>query len=244
VPDFLCALALLTRLGPPRPVERSRIAASVRWYPPVGALVGALCVLPLYAGLAGGHPWVQAWLYVGLNLWITRALHWDGLADLADALGSGAQGPEFRRILRDSRIGAFGALTLCFCLSGSLLLAQAHAGADAFLPLLLAPLVGRSACVLLAATCKAHDAHSLGGTAAAGASPGTALFAACAALAPCALAFSPPGFFALAAGLVLLLARLRALCRRQGGVSGDFLGAAVVAAELLTLAAALLPPGA
>jgi adenosylcobinamide-GDP ribazoletransferase len=241
VSDFFCALALLTRIGPAHPVDAGRIAASVRWYPPVGALIGALCVLPLWAGLADGRPWIQAWLYVGLNLWLTRALHWDGLADLADALGSGAQGAEFRRILRDSRIGTFGALTLCFCLSGALLLAQAHAAAHALLPLLLAPLVGRSACVVLAATCRPHDPQSLGGQAAGGASPGVALFAGCAALAPCALAFGPPGFFALAAGLVVLLACLRALCRRQGGVSGDFLGAAAVTAELLTLAAALLP---
>lgn len=51
-------------------------------------------------------------IWVVLEIWLSRGLHWDGAADLGDALGSGASAAKFQQILRDSHIGAFGVLTL------------------------------------------------------------------------------------------------------------------------------------
>jgi adenosylcobinamide-GDP ribazoletransferase len=206
----------------------------------VGALIGAFCVLPFRLGLAGGLPWVQAWLYVGAQLWLTRALHWDGLADLGDAWGSGAQGEQFWSILKDSRTGIFGALALIVCVTGMLVLAQAHFAADSLFPLLLAPLVGRSACVALASLRHARNPDSLGAQAIAGARPRIAMLCIGMALAPAAAWLSVKAFLALIAALGLMIFRLRALGIRQGGLNGDFLGASVVLAELITLAAALI----
>ena len=61
---------------------------------------------------------LAAWLWMALEAWSTRGLHWDGLADLGDASGSGAQGERFWAILRDSRLGAFGALHLLLAFGG------------------------------------------------------------------------------------------------------------------------------
>jgi len=237
---FCAALALLTRFGPTQPVDDTSSSASVIFYPLVGATIGTLCVLPFWLGLAAGLPWVQAWLYVGANLWITRALHWDGLADLMDAWGSGAQGERFWSILKDSRTGVFGALALIFCLFGALVLAQAHFAAGSFAPLLLAPLVGRSACVALASLGRARNLDSLSAPVIAGARPRIAMLSICAALAPVAAWANIQAFLALTAALAFALFRLRSLSLRQNGLNGDFLGASVVLAELFTLASTLI----
>jgi len=234
------ALALLTRLGPARRVDNACLEASVPFYPLVGALIGALCVLPFRLGLAEGLPWVQAWLYMGANLWLTRALHWDGLADLADAWGSGARGEQFWSILKDGRTGVFGALALMFCLSGALVLAQTHFAAGNCIPLLLAPLVGRSACVALAALGRARDPKSLGAPIIAGARPRVAMLCICASLLPVAACMPMKTFLVLTAAQGFITFRLHSLGLRQGGLNGDFLGASVILAELITLAAPLI----
>ena len=236
---FWAALTLLTRLGPARLVDNACLEASVPFYPLVGAIIGAVCVLPCYLGVAGNLPWIQAWLYVGINLWITRALHWDGLADLADAWGSGAQGAQFWSILKDSRTGVFGTLALIFCLAGMLVLAQAHCTAGDFLPLLLAPLVGRSACVALAALGRARVPDSLAAPVIAGARPSVTVLSCCAALLPVAACIPMKALFVLTAALGFAIFRLHRLGLRQGGLNGDFLGASVVLAEVMTLAATL-----
>ncbi|MDL2317362.1 adenosylcobinamide-GDP ribazoletransferase, partial [Desulfovibrio sp. OttesenSCG-928-A18] len=92
---FALALAFLTRLGPSRIADRAALGRSVLYYPPVGALLGMLLVLPFLADAFPTMPLVRAWCYTLLGVWLTRALHLDGLADLADALGSGRQGEDF-----------------------------------------------------------------------------------------------------------------------------------------------------
>jgi len=237
---FFAALTLLTRLGPARIVDKVCLEASVVFYPLVGAILGVLCALPFRLGLAANLPWVQAWLYLGANLWLTRALHWDGLADLADAWGSNAQGGQFWSILKDSHTGVFGTLALIFCLSGMLVLVQAHCAAGDFVPLLLAPLVGRGACVALAALGNAHDANSLAAPVIAGARPWIAIPSLCVSLVPVAACVSVKAFCVLTAVLALTTFRLHALGLRQGGINGDFLGASVILAEVATLAATLV----
>jgi adenosylcobinamide-GDP ribazoletransferase len=107
------ALGLLTRVpvirGAVDPRDLSRAAA---WFPVVGLLVGAavggvhalaLLVLP------GGPATVLA-LVAGILL--TGALHEDGLADTADALGATVSRERRLEIMRDSRVGTYGALAV------------------------------------------------------------------------------------------------------------------------------------
>ena len=57
---------------------------------------------------------LSALVFLFCGCLLIRGLHHDGLADVADAFGSGKRGEEFRKILKDSRIGSFGALALIF----------------------------------------------------------------------------------------------------------------------------------
>lgn len=233
---FVTALSFLTRLGKARMVDDATLARSVSFFVPVGLLVGLVCTLPLWLlCLAGArHMWVLALGYVVLYLWLTRGLHMDGLADVGDAWGAGAQGERFWQILRDSRLGAFGAMFLFVGLSGLLLGAQMRLAVGHWTVLVLAPVFGRGMAVLLAFATRPHDPHSLGGKACAGA---TGRVAACAALlVVLCLTALPLAEAALTLALsVSLLWALRTLAVRQGGSNGDFLGTAIVGGEVLFL---------
>ena len=78
---------------------------------------------------------------------VTGAVHLDGLADTADALGAGRDRVRTLEILRDSRIGAFGALALFFVLVLKVISVATVFGTRRCAMLLLAPMLARWAMV-------------------------------------------------------------------------------------------------
>ena len=97
-----------------RPVEHLtefRLAAAA-W--PLAGLVIALAPagVLLLASLAGIPAVIAATLSVALLIALTGALHEDGLADAADGFGGGSESEEKLAIMRDSRLGTYGALAL------------------------------------------------------------------------------------------------------------------------------------
>ncbi len=250
---FLDALAFLSRLAPPRSFTDASLIACVPWFAAAGLVLG--CLFALAAALAltffsslGTGPVAHtlgalaaAWLWLGLELWCTRGLHWDGVADLGDACGSGAQGARFWEILRDSRLGAFGALSLLLVFSGHWVALAWHLAGGHWLALTLAPAWGRACAVWLAASAPARETSSLGGRACAGASPALSrAYTLAAALSILVLLALGLGFWqglALLAGQCWLTRRLARLARAHGGLSGDFLGAAIELGQLWFLLA-------
>ncbi len=91
------------------------------WFPLVGALLG--CISCLFALLPLSAPIRSVLVLIG-GVYFTRALHYDGVADLADGLGGGFTKERSLEIMRDSHIRAFGtiALILVVLLQYSLLL--------------------------------------------------------------------------------------------------------------------------
>lgn len=87
-----------------------------------GLVLGTVIVFPFYLGLFEYQPWVQAWLAVILNIFLTRGLHYDGLSDVADAAGNHLQKERFWEIIKDSRIGAFGVMALICVVVGQVIL--------------------------------------------------------------------------------------------------------------------------
>lgn len=250
---FLNALAFLSRLVPPRSFTNASLIACVPWFAAVGLVLGGLfalaaaLALTFFYSLSTG-PAAQAlgalaaaWIWLALALWSTRGLHWDGLADLGDACGSGAQGSRFWEILRDSRLGAFGALSLLLVFSGQWAALAWHLAGGHWLVLALAPAWGRACAVWLAGSAPAHEAASLGGLACAGASPALSrAYALAAVLSIIVLLTLGLGFWqglALLAGQYWLTRRLARIARAQGGLSGDFLGAAIEMGQLWFLLA-------
>jgi adenosylcobinamide-GDP ribazoletransferase len=106
------AFAFLTRLpvGARNSTERE-LAWAPAHFPLVGTVLGAaLACAWLAARRTGALP--SAVLVIALSMLLTGALHEDGLADTADALGGARTREDLMRILKDSRIGAFGAAAL------------------------------------------------------------------------------------------------------------------------------------
>ena len=114
--DLITALMLLTRLPLPARLARQEAPALTRgvWaYPLVGMLVGLIGggVVLLAGGLGVPHE-VAAALALAATMLATGAFHEDGLADVADGLGGGQDKAAKLAIMRDSRVGAYGAVAV------------------------------------------------------------------------------------------------------------------------------------
>ena len=113
--DFGVAVMLLTRvpagwLAGATVVETRRVVWA---FPVVGAFVGAGGAAVLAAGRAAGMPPGLAAIWaVAAMVALSGALHEDGLADVADGFGGGGTRDRKLEIMRDSRIGSYGALAL------------------------------------------------------------------------------------------------------------------------------------
>ncbi|MBV9276323.1 MAG: adenosylcobinamide-GDP ribazoletransferase [Verrucomicrobia bacterium] len=122
---FLAAVMFLTRL-PVGKLHQFRIedlASSAVYFPVVGAFVGLAGGLALLTALV--LPSFMAVLICMLvTICLTGGLHEDGLADSADGLLGGQTLQHRLEIMKDSRIGAYGALALWFSLTAKLILIQ------------------------------------------------------------------------------------------------------------------------
>ena len=114
------ALRFLTRIPIPGPHADSEaeFAWSVAWYPAVGILIGSIgALLSLVCSGIGLPSSFSAILIWGFLIVMTGALHEDGFADTADAIGGGSSIQKRLEIMKDSRIGTFGGIALIALLS-------------------------------------------------------------------------------------------------------------------------------
>ena len=122
--SFLTALGLFTVL--PVPARAREPGPGVlTWLPVVGLLLAALSYLPALAvwrGGGAGSPFLAAALAVTALALLTRGLHLDGTADLADGLGSRRPAEQALAIMRRPDVGAFGVVAV-----GCVLLVQVAA---------------------------------------------------------------------------------------------------------------------
>lgn len=238
-PGLVLALQFLTRLPVSSEAEYSEAAMrqSPGWYPAVGVVVGGLSALVFALAALVLPQAMAALLAVGAGLLVTGALHEDGLADLCDGLGGG-RGDRARalEIMRDSRIGAYGAIGLVMALA-------LRVTALALLPLWVVP----PALIAGAVLSRASMARALAGadyarakgaaSAVAGEMPDAVLQRALITGALAALLAWPfLGFLGGLLGLAGLAAAHLAIRRlyepRLGGYTGDCLGAVQIASEI------------
>jgi adenosylcobinamide-GDP ribazoletransferase len=114
------------------------LRASAAHFPGVGWIVGGLTAVVLWGLLlllpaVPAAPWVAVIASTVFGVLLTGAFHEDGLADLADGLGGSAQRERALEIMKDSRIGSFGAIALVLALLSKVALLALLAQADAWL---------------------------------------------------------------------------------------------------------------
>lgn len=249
--EALHALAFLTRL----PIK---IAAGTQ-LPPLSQAARAFPLAGLAAGLIAGLAGALAFtlglpgpvagaLAVGAGILATGALHEDGLADMADGFWGGRDKAGKLAIMRDSRIGSYGVLALGLMLiirvglastilqlQGGAALVALFAGAAAYSRALMVPLMahvpparedGLSAMAGQPTADTARQAMVLGAGVAG------------------VLFWATTGFGGALMGLLLGYAAARAVTRLArahiGGQTGDVCGALSVAAEMASLAGAVM----
>ncbi len=234
--DLAGACALLTRLPVGRLAEGAAPARGLWAYPVIGALVGGFAggCYALGRVLGLGAPLAAVWAMAALLI-ATGALHEDGLADAADALGGGATAARRLAILRDSRIGSFGALALLLAMAARLAALATLGPGAAVVAMAAAAALGRAA--LLLPVLLLHPARAEGLGASLGGRTDGVVWQGLGLGAALAFAALP---LRMAAGAVLLAALaglgIAAAARRQlGGYTGDVLGATSVIAECLVL---------
>lgn len=232
---LILAVQFLTRL--PTPAQKDfrpeQLAGAIVWFPLVGLLLGGLV-----AGAAwlGGRvdPWLGALLALAVWVGVTGALHLDGLADLADALGAAHRhaDPEARRerllaVLADPHLGVFGAVALFLQLLAKLVLLMIAVKAGAYPALILVPAWARWGVLVWSRLPSLKPGLGERFAWRVGAAP-TLVWA----LALVLASLEMPVLWAAPAWVWAWRAFLR---RRLGGMTGDALGAGVEWTETLTL---------
>ena len=237
--SLLAAIGLLTRVPIRRAFSESEVAGATAFYPLVGAAIGgtqaallwiAIAWLPSPAAAGGASrvpSMVLAVCLVGLAVWITGALHVDGLADTFDGFGGGRSRQEVLAIMRDPRLGTYGAAAvfLVLLLKVACLDASIVRG-GAVIPLVAAPIAGRWAMAAVGWGLPYARADGGLGAVARGsvASRGLAFATAGSALLLAVLAgWHAVTYAAIAAGVALVTGH--AYRRHIGGFTGDTLGA-------------------
>jgi len=245
------AFRTLTVLPIPAPEGRPG-PASLVWFPVVGAFLGlaawALASGLLRPGTAAAGPLgalLTGVLVVGLWAGLTRGLHLDGLADMADGFGGGWTPQRTLEIMKDPHIGSFGVVALVGLLVTKTAAAGVLCASGGLAWLGAAPVLARLA--MVAQTVAHPYARPGGGTAAELVSLAArphllgATVVAAGVLFPMLPSVLLPRLVQVL-GAVALVTALTGLSsrRRLGGVTGDILGATCELAETTALVAAAL----
>lgn len=253
----LIALGYFTRVPIPAWVGWSshELNRAARYFPLIGAAVGAVAAAVL---LAGGLLWpvpVAVVLSMVSTVLLTGAFHEDGLADAADGLGGGYTRARMLDIMQDSRIGSFGALALVLALLAKFAALLELARLDPWLAavaLIVAHAGSRAVALLLMAALPyvridADDTKAKPVAEGIGAREwglGLALGLAPAGLAVAAGMFTAAHLAALlGTGGLVWLAAARYFRVRLGGYTGDCLGATQQVAEIALYLALLATLG-
>ena len=235
---FVLALQFLTRL--PISTEgiytKERFAASVRHHPLVGMLIGVTGAA-IYAAGATVYPTpVAVLISTTAIILLTGAFHEDGLSDTFDGIGGGYARERALDIMKDSRVGAFGAIALL------MVIAIKVAGLSAMPPemiivgLVSAHGLSRWSSIIVIATSRYVREDGTGRPTAGGISRAGLIYATSIGLACLALLYFSLGPYAAAAGTVGLVSGhvlIRLFYERKlGGYTGDCLGATQQVSEV------------
>lgn len=242
----LLAVQFLTRL--PVPILNrltaeqagAGLARAMAWLPPVGTLIGAVTAGVFVVAGWFWPPFVAAILALIVEAVLTGAFHEDAVADFCDAFGGTASGDRALTIMKDSRIGSYGALGL-----GLTILLRIAAIVALPAPVAVAAIVGAATagrlCAVTLAAIVAPVGSGAGMAVRAGRMPPGRLalagLLALPGLAP--ILWLRPGMSGAAFGaMILLLFWLRRfLNQRIGGSTGDCLGFAAAMGQLALLLA-------
>lgn len=240
------AAGLLTRIPLPAFKRRTRATLGTAFwaYPLAGALIGVLSAMAFWLSVAAGFSSTAcAFLAIIASLIAGGAFHEDGLGDLWDGLGGGKTKEAKLKIMRDSRIGTYGALALLLTLglqAEFIVNLQHYTGlVPTIAAIIAAEIIARGAIALPLATLQPARKDGLGSLMTNMRPETYATGIAIAIVFAFVLLGLNSGMLilggAIGAGFVTLLARTY-----LGGFTGDVLGATAVTARVTALGCVVL----
>lgn len=234
---FFVGIMFLTRLPVPQGLRHveGRLARSARYFPLVGVLVGLLTAIVFLVTSEILPPEIAAGLTIAAGIVLTGGLHEDGLADCCDGLGGGATREHALEIMRDSRVGTFGAAALILSIGLRWAVLARFTPDQGLIALVMCHTISRA--MIPPVLVSGHYARSRG-LASSVAEGVTGLEAAFAMILAFAIAMIAGPVFGLAAFAAAIIAgglMLSILMYRLGGYTGDGLGAIQQVAEIAIL---------
>ncbi|MGE5484762.1 MAG: adenosylcobinamide-GDP ribazoletransferase [Ignavibacteriales bacterium] len=237
VHDFILAAQFLTRIPLPfrTSVEADRLAGSARFYPLVGAVLGAILAVT-HTLLGSAMPPLPA-ASMTLAVWVllTGAIHLDGLMDSADGLLSNRGRERSLEIMKDSRTGPMGVVAAIIVLLAKFSAIASLGGTGAVRALVVAPVAGRLGMVFCLALFPYARGEGMGSF--------SSKMKASSVVAPSVLAMAvaglcgPAGLAALVIAVIAAYVASSGVSRFLGGLTGDVYGAACEVSEALALVA-------
>ncbi|ABC27853.1 Cobalamin-5-phosphate synthase [Hahella chejuensis KCTC 2396] len=209
--------------------QASRYIALTGW------LVALAAACAYLSGLYFYGPWGGAVLAVATGVLITGAFHEDGLADAADGFGGGHTPERILEIMKDSRVGTYGALALALSLSLKIVVLAQLSPDAALLLLWISHACSRALAISLIASLDYVRADQLSKVkpVAKGIATRDIAIAAGMAIAPLMLAGAKALILAAVGLWLLRRASICYLSRRLGGYTGDCLGAVQQLGEIV-----------
>jgi adenosylcobinamide-GDP ribazoletransferase len=240
------AVQFLTRL--PLPVlgrlsdeeARDALSRAMAWLPLAGALIGCVMAGVFIAARTVWPPAIAAILALIVEARLTGAFHEDAVADFCDGFGGGRTADDVHRILKDSRIGSYGALGLGLAVLLRVATTASLSPTHAFIAIVGAATMARLWGVAVMATVPPSSGGSGVARAIGAGKPvllASAMLAAVPGLLPIALVAPVATGASLVVGAAFILWFGRLLRRRIGGSTGDALGFAAYAGQLALLLA-------
>ena len=233
---FLGAVRFFTRIPVSCRVPHSNeyLNHSARYFPAVGVLVGTLSAIAFSIALLFLPLSIAILIAMATSIYITGAFHEDGLSDMTDGLGGGWEKMRILEIMKDSRVGSYGAIAIAMALLGKFALLNEFA--SFWIPLLLITghAFSRYCSVLIMAGMAyvREDTLSKSKPLATQLSHNALLVATGFGILPLLLLPLSASLAGVVAGLIVTIWLGRKLQKWLGGYTGDCLGAAQQLSEL------------
>ncbi len=240
ISNFLLTVAFFTRFPIPEKAGRkidhnASLTDAIGYFPIVGGLIGCVLAGVWFVASFALPPLVAAGLTIGLGVILTGALHEDGFADCADGLGATPDRDKALDIMRDSRVGAYGALALVWTIGIRWVALASLAPIAGALALIIAHCTSRNAIIIAMRLAPYARPEGLGQMAAGTLSDRALTLAFIIALAISILVGQIAGVVAFCIGMLVAWLFMTYLVKRLGGYTGDGLGAMQQIAEISIL---------
>jgi adenosylcobinamide-GDP ribazoletransferase len=244
---FIAAVQFLTRIPVPTSVvyDPVDLARSTAYFPAVGLIVGLFGAGVYRLAVLGWPPFVAATLAVAGTILLTGAFHEDALADAFDGFGGGWSREQVLAIMKDSRVGSYGAVAVAAAVVLRVGTLAAVAPDDVVRALVVGHVVARwSSLPLIWWFPYGRETPGTGKSFAASVTPRRLAAGTAVTILVATVAVGGRAFPVLAIGAIVVVACGRYFKARIGGITGDCLGAANQLVEMATyLTLAFRPAG-